>query len=83
MIEKMKWLEPKQLQPEILEKILQHVPEMVKDLSNTSLNGDMVQYPYFIDCFYSVAFSVPDLNLVWISWHEDEHIYYHNLQETK
>ena len=77
---KVKTMKPAELETELIEEILMNVPAMVQDLSTADLKGDAVCYPYFIDCIYSVIFSIPDLNLIRVEWFEDGEVCYKNLQ---
>ncbi len=76
----MKYMQPGELEPEVLEQILAQVPEAVAELSKANLNGDYVQWPYFIDCIYSLVFTVPGLELESIEWHENDEIYYKSIE---
>jgi hypothetical protein len=73
-------MKPAELETELLEEILFNVPEMIEDLKASDLKGNAICYPYFIDCIYSVIFSIPDLKLIRVEWFEDGEICYKNLQ---
>lgn len=82
MIHKMKWLKPGELEPEVLQQILAQVPKAVAELSKANLNGDYIQWPYFIDCIYTLVFTVPGLELERIEWPESGETLYKKIKET-